>query len=238
MRHVWVAKSTQQQQLRRLRRGSGNRTRTDVEPRRIGERAAGSADHDVESAHGPSTEQGTVVAAPTQAQDWREHFDWRTIDGTVIHVGLSGMIKAPRRWLRTIIKLVLVLGAIVLFGMVALAILLLVLVLGFITSLLSSKDDRSGSGGGGFVQGVATQVVGFFLTRTLLGQRPMVPACDYRVRDTAGQEHLVRVEGYLHAGGMVVGDDISAQGFDRRGTLIMRRGWNKRLNTLIVVKDR
>jgi len=91
-------------------------------------------------------------------------------------------------------------------------------------------------GGGGFIRGIATQFMAFFLTSRLLGQRPTIPVCDYRVRDSKGDEHLVRVEGYVQTGAMSVGDDVLIEGYDRGGTLVLKRGWNKRVRTVIKVK--
>jgi len=198
------------------------------------------------SRHGSSGQAAPVQAATASkgttgqvanlpSKSLREHFGWRSVDGTVIHVGQTGLVEAPRRWWKLILKLIVVLGAFAVFGAIALAVIGALFVLGLFTSLLFPRHERRRSGG--FVQSVASQVVGFFLTSRLLGQRPMVPACDYRLRDPSGQEHLIRVEGYLRTGGLAVGDDITAEGFDRHGTLVMQRGWNRRLGTLILVKD-
>lgn len=198
------------------------------------------------SRHGPAGQPAPVHVATAgrgatgqvanaQSKSLREHFGWRSVDGTVIHVGQAGLVKAPRRWWKLILKLIVVLGAFAVFGTIALTVIAALFVLGLFTSLLFPRRERRASGG--FVQSVASQVVGFFLTSRLLGQRPMIPACDYRLRDPNGQEHLIRVEGYLRTGGIAVGDDITAEGMDRHGTLVMQRGWNRRLGTLILVKD-
>ena len=176
------------------------------------------------------------VAGPsTQKTSLREYFGWRAIDGTVIHVGPSQLIKAPRHWWKLLVKLVVAVIAVAAFGALALIVIVSLFAFSLLLSWLFPRYER---GRGGFLQSVAGQFVGFFLTSRLLGQKPTVPACDYRLRDSSGNQHLVRVEGYVHAGGMSVGDDVIAEGYDRQGTLVMKQGWNKRLGTLIKVKDR
>jgi hypothetical protein len=147
------------------------------------------------------------------------------------------MIVRPHRLWRILLKIAIVAGLIAFFGMIAVAMLIAALVIGVLTSLLLPHSQKNHGGSPGFLKGLASQVVGFMLIRGLFSQRPMIPTCDYRLRDAAGQEHLIRVHGYLRSGGMSIGDEIAAEGIDRHGTLLMRRGWNKRLGIAIHVKD-
>lgn len=200
----------------------------------------------------PSSRQSpSVQAAPVQAaghggiavgttphaqqKSLRAYFGWKSVDGTVIHIGQSGLIKAPTRWWKLILKLLVGVGAVAAFGMLALAVIAALFVMGLLISIVFGRRERQQRGG--FVQSVASQVVGYVLTSKLLGQKPMLPVCDYRLRDANGQEHLIRLEGYLRTGGIAVGDDITAEGYDRHGTLVMQRGWNRRLGTVMLVKD-
>jgi hypothetical protein len=92
--------------------------------------------------------------------------------------------------------------------------------------------------GPGFISGIATQVVGFFLTSRLLGPKVQTPVRDLRVKDGAGAERLVRIQGEFTAGNVNVGDDITVEGADRRGTIILRRGFNHRTGSEIRVRQR
>lgn len=184
----------------------------------------------------PTSLVSSPVAGPSgHKRSLREYFGWRAIDGTVIYVGPSQLIKAPRRWWKLLLKLVVAVVAVAAFGALALIVIVSLFAFSLLLSWLFPRYER---GRGGFLQSVASQFVGFFLTSRLLGQKPTVPACDYRLRDSSGSEYLVRVEGYVHTGGMNVGDDVVAEGYDRQGTLVMKQGWNKRLGTLIRVKEK
>jgi len=133
-----------------------------------------------------------------------------------------------------LIKVGVVFGIAALFGTIALA----VVVIGFLLSLLLSFvfGSRSHSGGQGFFKSVLIQITGFFLTSRMLSPKQLVPVDHLRIRDSAGVEHLVRIEGYIQTGRPSVGDDISIEGTDRAGTLDMRRGWNNRIRSEIQIK--
>ena len=88
----------------------------------------------------------------------------------------------------------------------------------------------------GFLSNLASQVVGFALTSRLLGPKADIPVRDVRVRDTAGNEHLVRMRGDFTAGNVNVGDDVTLEGFRRRGTVVFWRGRNHRIGADIRVK--
>lgn len=89
---------------------------------------------------------------------------------------------------------------------------------------------------GGFLSNVASQFVGFVLTSKLLGPKADVPVRDVRLRDSAGDEHLVRIRGDFVSGNINVGDDVTIEGFDRGGTLMFWRGQNHRVRSDIRVK--
>jgi hypothetical protein len=48
----------------------------------------------------------------------------------------------------------------------------------------------------------------------------------------------VRVEGYITGGTLAVGDDVVLQGVYRRGTFVMKRGWNNRIRAELRVRPR
>jgi hypothetical protein len=189
---------------------------------------------------------------PRSGRSLAERIGWRSVDGTVIHVNPSYFIPKPRQWTTGLVWLGVI--GLVLYGALLkikaglnlainalpliIALLLLVLFVRVaISRVFGFGAGRTGPSGGrgGFFRNVASQFVGFFLTSRLLGQRSTIPVCDYRVRDGHGEEHLVRVEGYVRSGSMSVGDDVWVRGFDRRGTLVLRSGWNKRLRAAIKV---
>ena len=195
----------------------------------------------------------TVPAAPGRTgRSLSARLGWRSVDGTVIHINPSYFIPKPRQWAKGLLWLavigLLIYGAVLMIeaglnlaiNALPLIIALLLLVL-FVRAALSRVfgfgAGRTGPSGGrgGFFRNVASQFVGFFLTSRLLGQRSTIPVCDYRVRDDQGEEHLVRVEGYVRSGAMSVGDDVWVRGSDRQGTLVLRSGWNKRLRAAIKV---
>lgn len=131
------------------------------------------------------------------------------------------------RWGRLLLKLALIGGAIYYFGAVVLIGLALLLVLAWLVSKILPQN---------FLSSVAVELTSFLLTRKLLGPAPTVPVRDIRVRDSAGQEVLVRLKGQLISGSISVGDDVVVEGWDRNGMLLFRRGYNKRIRTTIKVK--
>lgn len=134
------------------------------------------------------------------------------------------MANADFHWGRFFLKLA-VLGAVIYYYG-----LLIVMVLGLFLVLmwLLSKVP--------FLSAVAVQVVGFLLTRRLMGPIANVPVRDIRLRDSAGQEFLVRMKGQLTSGSVSVGDDVVVEGWNRNGMLLFRRGYNNRIRTAIRVK--
>jgi hypothetical protein len=109
-----------------------------------------------------------------------------------------------------------------------------VMVFRFTFSLLSPGS----SGRPGFFSGLASQVSGFFLTGKLFGPKEQVLVRDFRLRDSTGLEHLVRIRGELVAGNLSAGDEVEVEGYNRRGTLMFRKGMNRRTRSEIVVKYR
>jgi len=155
-----------------------------------------------------------------------------TLEGTIIHAGLSHLTYPPFRWEKFLVQLVAIVVAFLVFGTIALIITAALFLFSILISWLFQTSGRSG----GFLHGITAQFVGFYLTSRLLGQKPTIPVCDYRLRTSSGDEYLVRVEGYVSTGAMHVGDDVLVEGRNRGGTLVLKRGWNKRLNTAIRVK--
>ena len=119
-------------------------------------------------------------------------------------------------------------------------ILLLPVILGVVIAglIIGITFSILGIGSSKFFSGLASQIIGFFLTGKLFGSKEQVPVRDIRLRDDSGQEHLVRIRGELFAGNISVGDEVEVEGFNRRGTLMLRRGLNKRTRAEIRVKRR
>lgn len=134
---------------------------------------------------------------------------------------------ADFRWDRFLVKIALLGTAIYFFGVAILAVFAILLVLLWLISKIMPTN---------FVSGVAVQVVSFMLTRRLVGPVANVPIRDIRIRDSASQEFLVRLKGQLTSGSISVGDDVVLEGWDRGGTVMFRRGFNKRIRTNIRIK--
>lgn len=62
----------------------------------------------------------------------------------------------------------------------------------------------------------------------------LVPVQYFRVRDSAGQEHVVRRKGHLLSGHIMPGDDLALWGRWRRGVLHMQHGLNLRTHAHLV----
>lgn len=135
-----------------------------------------------------------------------------------------------------LLKLAIFGTLIIAIGTVVLTIVIALFIASLLFSLLFSPRATAARVGGGFIGSVASQVVGFFLIRQLFRQKTDMQVTNVRVRDRAGVEHLVRIEGYVVGGTVNVGDDVTIEGKDRRGTLIMRRGYNNRMRAQIQVK--
>jgi hypothetical protein len=125
---------------------------------------------------------------------------------------------------------------IVVFGPVALGAIVTLAILSLLLRLVSPSSLRGG--GPGFFKSVFTQVTAFFLTSRLLAPARQIPVRNARLRDQSGTEHLVRVEGYITGGTLAVGDDVVLQGVYRRGTFVMKRGWNNRIRAELRVRPR
>jgi len=152
---------------------------------------------------------------------------WRRLRGTVIAIEPPYMAKPESNWL-----LKFILGIILSPFIIGLTIFLVIF------STFFSMFTGGRSGGPGLVSNIISQVVGFFLTGKLFGPKDQVPVRDIRLRDDSGQEHLVRIRGEIVAGNMNVGDVVEIEGYNRRGTLMVRRGWNKRTRSEIMIKYR
>lgn len=184
-------------------------------------------------AHAAPMAVAVAASALAPSRSFAEWFGWRRIDGTVIHAGLQQMGHLQKEWWEIAVKLVFVAAIFIVFGVTALAIVLLLAVLSLIFSRRRSASQRPG-----FIQNLATQVASVLIVGHLFGPKKHVPVCDYRIRDPNGTESLVRVEGHVVQGSLAAGDDVSVEGFDHRGTLILRRGWNRRLQCAIRIERR
>jgi hypothetical protein len=128
---------------------------------------------------------------------------------------------------RFLLKLAVLGAAVYFYGLIILLALGVLLVFAWLVSKILPQ---------GLLSGVAVQVISFMLTRRLIGPIANVPVRDIRVRDASGQETLVRMKGQLISGSVSVGDDILAEGWERNGTLLFRRGYNKRIRSDIRIK--
>ncbi len=61
---------------------------------------------------------------------------------------------------------------------------------------------------------------------------------DVILQDPSGQQHGVRIQGDIVAGSLNLGDDVEVEGFNRGGTIVLERGWNRSINAKIIVKRR
>ena len=104
------------------------------------------------------------------------------------------------------------------------------------TILMWQFGVRGGASSHGLGSQLASQLIGYFLMGKLFGQRRLIAVRDIRVRDRAGGEHLVRVEGDIVGGNLSVGDEVIVEGRDHHGTLVFRRGLNLRTNAQIAVR--
>jgi hypothetical protein len=154
-------------------------------------------------------------------------FGWKALDGRVIQVEPLYMGTPDSRWVQFLVKLAILGAAVYIYG--ALLLVLLVVLVG--VAWLVAKVLR-----GGFLSSVAVQVTSFILTRRLLGPVANVPIRDIRLRDSNGQETLVRMKGQLVSGSVTVGDDVHVEGWERGGMLLFRRGYNNRIRAAIQVK--
>ena len=164
---------------------------------------------------------GTQVVASTSALS---PLGWRSLDGRVIQVEPTYMANPDFHWVRLVVKLAILGATVYYYGMLILMAIGVFLLLMWLLSKVP------------FLSAVSVQVVSFLLTRRLMGPMANVPVRDIRIRDSAGQEFLVRIKGQLTSGSVSVGDDVLVEGWDRNGMLLFRRGFNKRIRTAIKVK--
>ena len=185
------------------------------------------------------TDDQDMFSPKTQAYDATRNVDenstqqgftllgWRKLIGIVIVVEPPYMATVQTGWLSFFLKL-------------SLGILFLPILLGVVAGVMIMRMTFSflGFGKSDFSSGIISQMVGYFLTHRLLKPKEQISVRDVRLRDKHGQEHLVRIRGELVAGNMNVGDEIEVEGFNRRGTLMIRRGFNKRTRSEIRVRRR
>jgi hypothetical protein len=130
------------------------------------------------------------------------------------------------RWGLLLLKLA-VFGGVVYYGGALLLVMAAVLI---VVAVIVGRMFR-----GRFMSALALQVTSFILTRRLLGGAASVPIRDCRVRDSNGEETLVRMKGQLASGSVTVGDDVHVEGLRRAGMLLFRRGYNHRIRAAIRV---
>lgn len=179
----------------------------------------------------------TTPTAVVPARAFSEAFGWKRIDGTVIDKSLQQIGFLRHEWWETTLKLLVIVAAVLVFGVTALAVVLAAAFLSLLVSLLMPRRAPRGRPPG-FFAGMATQIASFFLFSRLFGPKATVPISEYRIRDAKNDIWLIRVEGYVVQGSFGPGDDVLAEGFEHDGTLFVRRGFNRTLNCSIRVRRR
>jgi len=159
----------------------------------------------------------------------------KKIDGRVIHVEPPFMSNPDFNWKGFLKRLIIAITLLFVLGPVVLGILFGI---GVFFMMLRLIFPRKGKTGPGFLSGIANNFIGFFLLSKLHGSKADMPVRDIRLRTTSGQEYLIRLKGDLISGNVNVGDEIEVDGYDHRGTIIMKRGKNKRTGAEIRVKRR
>jgi len=158
-------------------------------------------------------------------------FGWTSLDGRVVHVEPLYMGTPDFRWRRLLLTLAIAGWAVYACSLLCGVLLLAMLALLLLVVRMVGRMFR-----GGFLSAVAVRVASFVLTRRLLGPAATVPIRDCRVRDSNGDETLVRMKGQLTSGSLTVGDDVHVEGLRRGGILLFRRGYNNRIRAEIRVK--
>jgi hypothetical protein len=162
------------------------------------------------------------VCAAVSAQDpgVMGMLGWRRVAGVV--VGVEPLYQAKRRGNLAVMSLMVVVGLLLL--PVALGLALAMFLIGVLTSRVGLRSP--------FLSSLFSQITGYWFTRKLLGPGEQVTIRDVRL--LSGQsEHFLRFEGDLVAGSVAVGDDIEVEGFNRGGTLMVRKGVNRRTRATI-----
>jgi hypothetical protein len=158
-----------------------------------------------------------------------EFFGWGRVEGTVLSMDPIYMTTGNEH------------GCIRVLIMAVLGFFLLPFILGGWLALVIIGTSLSIAGFGargrpGFFSSVASQLVGFFLTKKLFGQKDQIPVRDFRLMDSAGTQYHIRMKGDLTAGNVNVGDDLEIWGFLRHGTVNLSRGINRRTGAQIRVR--
>lgn len=181
------------------------------------------------AAHGTSVAR----AGGGGASWWRPN--WRVVQGRVINVDAPYMAGRETDWGMLALKAFLVSVLALLLGPIIIGAALGLFVVWLMFSLFFPKR---GGGHPGILSNAFSHGIGYLFSKRLNRAAADVPVRDVRVRDAGGAEHLVRLRGDIVSGGVNVGDDIVAEGPNRGGTLLFRRGWNSRINSEIRLRER
>lgn len=158
---------------------------------------------------------------------------WKKLEGRVIHIDAVYLARPDFNWGVFLFKLSLFIVAVLVIGPIIIGIVLGVVL---VSLILSAIFPRGVANRPGCLSSLATQVFGFFLSSKLRSPQADVPVRDARLRDAQGQEHLVRIKGEITSGNINAGDEVEVEGPNRNGTLVVRRGWNKRTRSEIRVR--
>lgn len=177
---------------------------------------------------------GGESAAGEQTSGWGSFLGWRRLSGTVIAVEPPYMAAPEFNWIAFLLKILLIIFLVLIIGPIILGIILGLMAASLILSLVFPSTRGAG---GGFVSGFFGHFINFFFIGRAFRRRE-VAVRDVRLRDRTGQEHLLRIRGDVITGNFNVGDEIEVEGPNRRGTLLFRRGWNRRIRSEIRVRRR
>jgi hypothetical protein len=157
------------------------------------------------------------------------------LSGTVVNIDPIYMSNPDFRWGLFIIKIIFFGFAILIIGPIVIGV---VLGLAIASAMFSSMFSSSHSQGSGFLSNIFGHLFNFLFTRNSFREKELISVRDIRLRDQIGQEHLVRIKGDIVSGNINVGDEIEVTGINKGGTMLFRRGWNKRIKSEIKVKRR
>lgn len=215
--------------LRERRSHSKNNSRPLPVPAR---RRPSSASATTTSGSNLPDQSATNIKNDTGGSLW-PRFSKLVLEGTIIQVDTPYMGHPDFSWGGLLIKVTLLILGVLLIGPVVIGIFGGLMLVALMFRFLFPRGSSHLTG---CLSSIASQVIGFLLTKRLLSPKPDVPVRDFRLRDDQGQEHLVRIKGEIVAGNMNVGDEVEVEGRSRRGTFILRRGRNKRTRSEIRVR--
>lgn len=142
------------------------------------------------------------------------------IRGTVVHVDAPYMGKREKTLWGIVGKLALIIAMVP-----------IVVPLWLLGLMFGGRGSRYG-----FLSQVGVRVTSFWVSMRLFGNSGDITVRDFRVRDAAGRQRLVRVYGALRSGSLNIGDLVTVEGRDRNGTLVFQRGQNHTIQSALLLR--